>query len=226
MRRRRFLAFAATLLCLGACSGAQSGPAMPPVPDSDTRATLAGPLCESAECKCSDDPEAVGAAPEGFKRFKIELGPTEHELWATVDGNQLYKSVERASACYYLDLEAGDHPIRMRAKGTAGFGARLQVSEMGGDGPWWYPSFDFQCGAPGLCDAESLRRWKQGLANVDAGKHAPCGSVRILGLDWQTGRMPDNLHPADFYLEANMKVYKFAPHYQPGSAECRNESGN
>ena len=194
---------------------------MPAMPESDTRATLAGPLCENTECQCSDDPAAVGAAPDGFKRFKIELGPTDHELWGTVDGNQLYKSIERASACFYLDLEPGDHPIRVRAKGEAGFGARLQVSEMGGEGPWWYPTFEFHCGAPGLCDAEGLRRWKRQLANVDAGKHAPCGSVRILGVDWQTGRMPDNIHPADFYLQATMKVYKFQPKNPPGSAECR-----
>lgn len=220
MRHHRILTVAAGFLSLGACSGAQSGPAMPPAPGPDTRATLAGPLCENAECRCSDDPAAVGAAPEGFKRFKVELGPTEHELWATVDGNQLYKSRERANGCFYLDLEVGDHPITMRATGEAGFGARMQVSELGGEGPYWYPTFEFQCGAPGLCDAEGLRRWKRQVAEVDAGKHAPCGSVRVLGVDWQTGRMPDNLHPADFRLEANMKVYKFAPKHPPGSAEC------
>ncbi len=220
MRLRPVFQAVVAVLSLGSCSGAQSGPIMPPLPDSDTRATLAGPLCESAECRCSDDPAEVGQAPEGFKRFKVELGPTEHELWATVDGNQLYKSVERASACYYLDLETGELPITIRAKGRAGFGARIAVSEMGGKGPWWYPTFEFQCGAPGLCDAEGLRRWKRSLASVKKGKHAPCGSVRVLGVDWQTGRMPDNVHPADFFLEATMNVYKFAPHNKPGSAEC------
>lgn len=193
---------------------------MPDLPGPDTRATLAGPLCKNTECTCSDDPAAIGEAPEGFKRFKFELGPTEHELWATVDGNQLYKSREKAGSCFYVDLEPGDHPISLRARGEAGFGARLAVSELGGEGPWWYESFEFHCGAPGLCDAAGLRRWKEGLANVDAGKHAPCGSVRILGIDWQTGRMPDNLHPADFYLQANMKVYKFAPEHPPGSEAC------
>ena len=225
MRGRLILTIALALMGFGACSGAQSGPAMPPLPDSDTRATLAGPLCEASECQCSDDPAKVGAAPEGYKRFKIELGPTDHELWASVDGNELYKSGERASACFYLDLEVGDHPISLRAKGEAGFGARMQVSELGGKGPWWYPTFDFECGAPGLCDKEGLRRWKSRLAKVDAGKHAPCGSVRILGVDWQTGRMPDNLHPADFFLEANMKVYKFTPSSEPGSAECSKSTG-
>ncbi len=215
----KFLAL--TLLCLHACSGSQSVSSMPPVPAPDTRATLAGPLCENAECRCSDDPAEAGQAPDGYKRFKVELGPTEHELWATIDGNQLYKSLERASACFYLDLEAGEHPISMRASGEGGFGAHMQVSELGGaEGPWMYPTFDFHCGAPGLCDAEGLRRWKQNAKGVSAGKHAPCGSVRIMGVDWQTGRMPDNLHPEDFYLQATMKIYKFLPRFAPGSAEC------
>jgi len=193
---------------------------MPPAPDPDTRATLAGPLCDTGRCQCDDDPVAVGEPEPGFKRFKVELGPSQSELWATIDNNVFYKSVERASACFFIDLRSGEHPIGLRARGKAGFGAGLAIRELGPGGLWWYESFNFSCGAPGLCDLQSLRDWRESVADVSAGKHAPCGSVRILGIDWITGRMPDNLHPADFKLDARMKVYEFVPKHAPGTADC------
>ncbi len=218
-------ALALVLFALG-CGANTSAPSMPPAPEPTTQATLAGPLCESQSCTCTDDPAAAGEAPEGFKRFKVELGPSESELWGTIDGNTFYKGVERATECYYVDLAVGDHPMSVRAKaasGKASFGARMLVSEIGAAGPWFFDSFEFRCGAPGLCDNQALSEWKQWIATDDAGKHAPCGSVRILGVDWQTGRMPDNVHPEDFFLEATMKIYKFLPHNPPGTAECKKE---
>jgi hypothetical protein len=218
MSRRITLAF--LMSGLWACAGSSSAPPMPPTPDTGTLATLAGPLCESSACRCTDDPAAAGEAPEGFKRFKVVLGPTEGELWGMIDGNLFYKSRERAVECYYVDLETGDHPISLRAKGRGGFGARMLISEIGAAGPWFYDSFEFACGAPGLCDHQGLRNWKRRVAAVDAGKHAPCGSVRIFGIDWQTGRMPDNVHPEDFFLQASMKIYPSLPNSPPGTATC------
>ncbi len=207
------------------CSGSQQTPKLPDAPEPVTQATLAGPLCVGAECQCSDDPSKIGAAEQGYKRFRIELGPSQSELWVTVYRNVLYKSVERARACFYVDLPTGEHPFALRASGKAGFGAGLKISEVGGGegGPWLYESFNFNCGAPGLCDLQSLRDWKASISHVVAGKHAPCGSVRILALDWITGRMPDMLHPEDFQLDATMKVYKFAPSSAPGTESCTKE---
>jgi hypothetical protein len=194
---------------------------MPEAPAPSTRATLAGPLCDVTECQCSEDPSKIGLAEAGLKRFRIELGPSESLLWATIGKNVMHKGHERASACFYVDLPTGEHPISLRAQGEAGFGAGMRISEVGGEeGPWLYETFDFQCGAPGLCDMQSLRDWRKSISKVVAGKHAPCGSVRILGIDWITGRMPDNLHPADFRLDATMKVYKFLPHDPPGTESC------
>lgn len=210
-------------LALAQCGGSQAGPQLPPLPEAASSATLVGPLCESQACRCTDDPAEVGESPEGYKRFKVVLGPSESELWGSIDGNVFYKGVERPTECFYVDLATGDHPISVRAKGKAGFGARMLISEIGAEGPWFFDTFEFFCGAPGLCDNEALRGWKQEIAKFDAGRHAPCGSVRILGIDWQTGRMPDNLHPEDFFLEATMKVYKFLPHNPPGTASCSKE---
>lgn len=213
----------AAFLGVGSCGGAQGISSMPPTPDPASRATLAGPLCESQACRCTDDPSAVGEPPEGFKRFKVVLGPTESELWGSIDGNVFYKGVERPTECFYVDMQAGDHPISLQAKGRAGFGARMLISEVGGAGPWFYETFEFRCGVPGLCDQQGLRDWKRRIAQFNAGRHAPCGSVRISGIEWLSGRMPDNLHPEDFFLQATMKVYKKLPEHPPGTAACSKE---
>ena len=230
MSRKSVILFALLTMALASaaisCSGSQSTPAMPSPPAAATQATLVGPLCQPGECQCTDDPSKIGMAEAGFKRFRVELGPSESEMWATINKNVLYKGKERASGCFYLDLPIGEHPITLRARGEAGFGAGLRVSEVGGEadgGPWFYETFDFNCGAPGLCDLQSLRDWKSSISHVKAGKHAPCGSVRILGIDWTTGRMPDMLHPEDFLLEATMKIYKFLPHQPPGTESCTND---
>lgn len=280
MSRKPVILFALLTLALAgaavSCSGSQATPAMPSSPDPTTRATLAGNLCDTAECQCSEDPAKIGLAEPGLKRFRIELGPSESQLWTTIGKNRMYKGKERARACFYIDLPTGEFPITLRAKGTGGFGAGMRISEIGGRYPekdeageatesmegiegidgvpyaegegapegseseevaeptpptesgagiglWLYETFDFNCGAPGLCDMQSLRDWKKSISNVSAGKHAPCGSVRILGIDWITGRMPDMLHPEDFRLEAQMKIYKFLPHNPPGTESCVKE---
>jgi len=211
---RTALALFCTLFVFN-CSSPQLTP-MPQAPKAETDANLVGDLCKDMQCSCTGD--SVGKIPEGKKRFRITLGPTQSEIWATVDGNTLYKGIEGATSCFYLDLAIGEHTVNMHAKGRGGFGARMLISEFGEKG--WYKSFEFSCGAPGLCDRASLRNWKERISGVDAGKHAPCGSVRISGIDWIEGKMPDDLHPETFFLQAVMKVYKFTPKHAPGSAEC------
>jgi hypothetical protein len=280
MSRKPVILFALLTMALASvalsCSGSQATPQMPGPPDPTTRATLAGPLCDTAECQCSEDPAKIGLAEPGLKRFRVELGPSESELWTTIGKNVMYKGKERATACFYVDLAAGEHPIGLRARGAGGFGAGMRISEIGGRyteddegaeaadpnegiegiegvgyaeggegaegaepaegaegaasveespgvGLWLYETLDFNCGAPGLCDMQSLRDWKKSISHVSAGKHAPCGSVRILGIDWTTGRMPDMLHPEDFRLEATMKIYKFLPDNPPGTESCTKE---
>lgn len=183
-----------------------------------TRATLAGPLCEADRCTCRGPDGDVGTPDEGFKRFEIVLGPTQNQLWATVDDMVFYKSRERAKECFYIDLRPGAHRVTMQAEEEEHFGARLKISELGEKGA--YDSFDFYCGAPGLCDLDSLRSWKADVARFSEGKHDPCGSTRVLGVSWETGRMPDSLHPAAMLLELTLKVYEFAPRHPPGDEAC------
>jgi hypothetical protein len=201
------------------CSSSVKHEAIPQPPESRTTATLRGPLCKDQVCTCRSDDAAPGVPDKGLKRFELKLGPSDNELWATVDDMVLYKSREHAEDCFYVDLGAGDHKVSLRARGDNGFGAKVTISELGAAGPWWYDTFEFSCGAPGMCDQETLAAWKKAIAGF-AQKHDPCGSTKIKGITWQTGTMPDNIHPNDIRVELTMQVYEFAPQYGPGDEHC------
>jgi len=215
------LALTAGLALLG-CGGSGSQlPQLSDPPAAETVATLAGPLCEFAACKCREgagDPPQT--APAGFKRYEVRLGPSDNELWATVDKMVLYKSKERAEECFYIDVKPGRHPVQLRASRETGFGARLKISELAPENRGWYDSFDFSCGAPGMCDRETLASWKAEVTSFEDNIHDPCGATKIRNVVWQTGRLPDNLPPGDLQLDFILDVYKFEPTFGPGAAEC------
>src|SRR6186713_1578553 len=189
------LAFAAAPLALLACSGASSaGPQgrMENTPEPKTEAVLVGPLCQGDQCKCKQGED---------ERFEIKLGPSDDPLWATVDGMVLFKSREISDACFYVDLATGDHKVTVRGKGEGGLSVGASISEMGGGqgSTWWYNTFDFNCGAPGECDVEQVKAFKERVTQLK-GKHDPCGSTKVKELSWETGRMPDRAHPDDLLL--------------------------
>lgn len=222
------LDFAGLLVCgalataATACSGTPSNyEPIPDPPQSQTVAQLAGPLCQGQYCKCrSLDDDAAPGIPDGkHKRFEFRMGPTDNELWATLEDQILYKSRERAMDCFYIDLLPGRYDVSIRARGDNGFGARLKISELGTKGPWWYDTFEFSCGAPGLCDKETLRNWKAEITRYKE-KHDPCGSTKVKDVTWRTGTMPDNWHPSDIQLQLTLQVYDFVPEYGPGDETC------
>lgn len=182
---------------------------MPPVGERLTTGTLRGPLCRSQVCECKAGPKDAGVAASPYKRFEITAGPSDNELWVTVGDNKLYKSNERATDCFYVDLLPGKHRVTLRAHGEAAVGANLEISEMGAKGPWWYKTFSFSCGS-NVCDGPQLEQWKQETAALGT-KHDPCGSTKVLGARYQTGRMPDGLHPVDLLVELDLQVYEFEP---------------
>ncbi|HLU67046.1 MAG TPA: hypothetical protein VKZ63_12260 [Kofleriaceae bacterium] len=222
-------ALAPAALALAACSGA-SGAQQPiePAPEPRTQAVLAGPLCQDDRCSCRQGDDDAGRPEQpGVKRFEIRLGPSDDPLWATVDGMVLFKSRERPDACFYVDLQPGDHAITFRGQGDGGLSAALAISEQGGaeGATWWYRTFDFTCGAPGVCAVEDLTAWKQEVASYQ-GKHDPCGSTKIKGIEWETGRMPDRSHPDDLLMRLTLDVYKFIPQHRPGASECDRGGGD
>ncbi len=204
-----------------ACSGASTVPALQPTPAPETRATLAGPLCEFGVCKCRDeagDPQQT--VDPGVKRYEVRVGPTDNPLWVSIGEMIFYKSAERATGCFYVDLRPGRHPVRLRASREEGYGARLSISELGPDKLGWYPSFEFACGSPGICTNDQLDEFKRRLASIKKNVHAPCGSTKIREVVWQTGRMPDSLPPGELQLDFILDIYKFSPVFAPGSPEC------
>ncbi len=190
-------------------------------PPARTEAVLAGPLCQGDACRCRESDDDAGSPPGGFKRFEVRLGPSDDPLWATVDGMVLFKSDQRPESCFYVDLKTGKHAVALRGRGKQGLSAAIAIAEQGGaeDATWWYRTFDFQCGTPGQCDLETIENWKREVAKL-AGKHDPCGSTKVQGMRWETGRMPDRNHPDDLALHLTLSVYEFTPTNPPGSDEC------
>lgn len=211
----------AVLSVLGACSVA-AGPSsqFKPLPDKFTRATLVGPLCDGALCTCVT-PGADAGLPDrpNLKRYQLRLGPAPNELWVMIDGMVLYKSVERATDCFIIDLHAGKHDVVLRASGEQGLAAGLTVNEIGPKGT--YNTLDFHCGGPGTCSFDQLQVFKASLAKYRRGVHDPCGSTRIRTLEWLTGKSPDRVHPGELQLQFVLDVYDFPPRHESGHPDCK-----
>ncbi len=217
------------LLALAGCGGgAAAGPqvVIDPVPDALTVGVLSGPLCTDQACQCRDAsaPADGGAGvPDGDarKRFEFRVGPSEHELWVKVDDMTLFKSGERATDCFYVDLMPGEHAVTLRAKQTGGFSAELTVSEYGVATQSWYRTFHFDCGAGGgVCDHDDMDAYKASLSKYARSLQDPCGSTKAKGISWDTGTAPDFVHPEDLQLELTLHVYDFAPKYPHGDSAC------
>ena len=227
---------------LAAACGGSGGQSAAPAPGSGkpggqadeklqprTEAVLAGPLCQSDSCRCREGDGDAGSPAAGLKRFEVRLGPSDDPLWTVIDGMVMFKADQRQEACFYVDLKAGAHAVSFRGKGKQGLTAAVAIAEQGGaeDATWWYHTFDFQCGAPGPCDVEAIERWKQEVTAL-RGKHDPCGSTKVQGIRWETGRMPDRDRgrPDDIKLQLTLEVYRFTPENPPGSDECDRRPAN
>ena len=217
----------AVLVLAAACSGAEKPPiVIGPTPPPATRAVLAGPLCggDAGSCTCRD-PAApadggAGLAEGGRKRFELRIGPTDNDLWATVDGQVLYKSKERATDCFYLDLPSGEHKVTLRASRSNGAQVAMTIAEYGVYAKSWYKTFAFSCGVPGTCSHDELDELKTEYRGVKGGIHDACGSVKVKGVIWDTGVAPDQIHPSDIAVALTLDVYKFRPGKPSGDPAC------
>jgi hypothetical protein len=216
-----FVALVAGAAAWAACGGGTAATRIGPAPPPETRATLSGPLCMASACRCrTSDADAGDPNSTFIKRYEVRIGPMPDALWVTVGDNILYKSAERSTECFYLDLRPGEHPVTIRGEGEYGVGARVTISEQNAAGPWWYDTFRFQCGAPGNCDFARLDEWKRSLAKYERSAHDPCGSTRILGLRWETGKAADMRHPEKLEVSLVLDVRDFTPEHPPGHAAC------
>jgi hypothetical protein len=198
-----------------------------PPPPQSTEAELAGHRCGGGACKCREEGDDAESSPpaEGTKRFEVRLEAAPGIAWAIVDGKQrLFKGNQRAGDCFYLDLAPGDHQVVMRAAGEredGPVGLGFTVAEHNEKGPWWFQVFRIQCGMSGACDKETLNSWKSEVESDHRQLTDPCGSVKIKSLAWDTGKMPDALHPHDVQVSFTMHVYKKAWDKPPRSPDCQ-----
>jgi hypothetical protein len=211
------------LLCVVACGGSRHQIEIGPPPAKMTRGTLVGPLCKAQGCTCRDTNQkgdgGVGAPEAGRKRFEIRLTSAQ-ELWVSLPDAVLYKTPERAEECFYVDLPSVDVPIELRGSDPAGVSAQWTIRELGTKTSSWYDTFELACGHPGVCSFDELDAAKRKAAAMPKkGVYDACGSVKVKGLVWDTGRAPDNLHPNELLVKLVLQIYKREPSREHG-ADC------
>lgn len=217
----RQLLVLASLLASAACGGDRKMIAIGPPPAKATTGALAGPLCSGGACTCMGSAAEAGVPEAGLKRFEIRLGPTPHDLWASLPGGVLYKSAERPEMCFYVDLAPGKHPIELRASQATGVSAAIAISELGGKTKSAYRTFRFSCGSPGgVCSFEELDGKKAEYRSVAKNIHDPCGSTKVREVVWDTGRSPDQQVPSELAMRMVLQVYKFEPEKPSGDPTC------
>ncbi|MGE0870202.1 MAG: hypothetical protein AB7P03_16680 [Kofleriaceae bacterium] len=215
----RWLHIVGLVAGVAACGGGKTQIEIGPVPPRQTGAPLVGPLCQPAECKCREGDTDAGEPEEGKKRFEIRLGPSPQALWVTLPEGVLYKSAERAQACFYVDLAPGTVTAELRASDKDGVSAAMTVKELGTSTKSWYDTFAFECGSPGVCSFDELQSNKATYASYQRGLHDPCGSVKIRNIMWDHGKAPDEMHPSELVMRFTMQIYKLAPS-KPHGSEC------
>jgi hypothetical protein len=202
-----------------ACSGGNRQLDISAPPAKASRGTFSGPLCTGGECTCrnltSPGDGGAGVPDDNHKRFEVRL-KSPNQLWARVGDNDMYKSAERPEACFYVDLPSGDTQVELRASEANGVSGAWTIRELGSVTKSWYETFMFDCGYPGVCSFEELDGKK---AELNEPKRDRCGSVKVKGITWDTGRSPDQLHPSELLVRATLDVYKFVP-TRPHGDDC------
>lgn len=221
-------------MCALAAAPACSGPertqiTIGPPPPRETRAVLAGGLCQDNGCTCRGDAPGDGGVgvPDGTDRKRFEFRMTSaYDLWVTINRTTvLYKSPERAVACFYVDLPTGAQQVELRASNPDGVSAGLEIHELGTRTRSWYDTFAFACGVPGVCSFEELEAGKARYRGARRNLFDPCGTTRVKGISWDHGKSPDQIHPSELVLRLTLDIYRFAAWKQHGDDTCGEGGG-
>lgn len=209
---------------LAACGGGGHQVAIGPPPPKASTGTFHSPLCAKGDgvCQCRDK-NAPGDGGAGvpddpmYKRYEIRMTSAQ-ELWAQGHGATMYKSPERAEECWYIDLPTGVQDLELRASNPQGVSAQWEISELGAQTKSWYSTLSFSCGQPGVCAFDDLDAIKAEMQNHRV--RDACGSTKVKGLTWDTGKAPDQLHPSELAVHVHLEVYKRVPDKQHGDETC------
>jgi hypothetical protein len=211
-----------------ACGSTAHQIAIDPPPPKDTRAVLAGGLCQDNRCTCRGESGDGGVGvPEGKdrKRYEIRLG-SAYDLWVTINRTTvLYKNPERAEACFYVDLPTGAQQIELRASNPDGVSAALQIHELGTQTKSWYDTFSFACGVPGVCSFEELDASKARYAGAKRQLFDPCGTTKVKAISWDHVKAPDQPHPSELVVRLTLDIYRFAAQKPHGDDTCGEGGG-
>ena len=195
-----------------------------PPPPKDTHAVLAGGLCQDNHCSCRSDGGGDGGVgvPEARDRKRFELKLTSaYDLWVTINRTTvLYKSPERAEACFYVDLPPGAQQVELRASNPDGVSAGLDIRELGTRTRSWYDTFSFSCGVPGVCSFEDLAASKARYVGAKHQVFDLCGTVKVKAITWDHGKAPDQVHPSELVVRLTLNIYRFAAWKQHGDPSC------
>jgi len=219
-----------TVIFLAACGPPPRKAVSVPLFTGGTDAVLTGHRCVGkAGCSCrkpgEGDLENLPVA-EGKKRYELRLETNPGAGYVLLDGMRFYQSRETSQECWYVDLAVGDHKVQVQGvaerKGSP-VGLAFTLAEYQPAGPAWYDAFTFSCGAGTGCELADLKELRRQI-QVDRRKVSdPCGTARILGVSWDSGRAPDGLHPNDVTLGFTLTVSPREPESRPWDPSCRVE---
>jgi hypothetical protein len=210
---------------LAGCGATATQIEIGPPPARETHAVLAGNLCQAGHCACREGAGDGGAGvpnDAAHKRFEFRLGPSPQELWLTINGRDvLYKSPERADACFYVDLPTGAQHVELRASNPDGVSVALAVHELGTRTRSWYDTFQFACGSPGVCAFDELEANKaQYAGGREKNLFDRCGTTKVKAISWDHGKAPDQLHPSELLVRFTLDIYKHAAFKEHGDDTC------
>lgn len=214
------------VLALAACGGGGTPRVeIGALPERVTNGQLAGPLCTPTGCTCRTGDEDAGFPDPGKKRYEIKVGPSPQEAWVTMPGRTLYKSSQVPTACFYVDIAPGEHPVQLRASDPNGVVGVLEVKELGTRTKSWYDTFSFSCGYGGTCSLDQLDDIKDSYRAVKRNLHDKCGSTKIKQIAIENGKSPDRSHPNELVVAFTLDIYKFDPWKAHGDDTCGEKGG-
>jgi hypothetical protein len=212
-----------------------------PQPSSLPAAALAGARCklgqktgqetgqESCRCRVPGDDAESDAPPEGKKRFEVRLSADGGSAALSLSDLGRIEVSGPREACFYLDLPSGstrDMAFLARADSAAlGVAPRLEMSEYGPAGPYWYALFSVECrDDQGGCTRQAADAWASRLVSQrKRGRLDPCGSAVISKLAWDTSggqAERDGGLYRDLNVRFSLEVKKWKTQFAPGSTEC------